>query len=92
MKGNAAQNNLSFSAYPLKVLKQEVSASSAPPQAQSTYLKALLNGKTRAASRVRVFPLVNPYPGAMKRPVTPKESKLPKDIELTERDWFNNYE
>lgn len=92
MKGNAAQNNLSFSAYPLRVLKQEVSASSAPqPQGQSTYLKALLNG-TRAAGRVRIFPLVNPYPGATRKPEVSKKNKLPNDIELTQREWFNNYE
>ncbi len=93
MKGNAAQNNLSFSAYPLRVLKQEASASSAPqPQGQSTYLTALLNGKAKAASRIRVFPMANPYPGAINKPIKPKQSKLPNDIELTEREWFNNYE
>jgi len=87
MKSNA-RHSLYFSAYPLKALNQEVSAPSV--QNQSPYLKAILSSKTRTLSRVRVFPMINPYRPTFK-PVG-KESKLPNDVELTEKEWFNNYE
>lgn len=77
-----------FSAYPLKAIKEP---SSSDKQPDSPFLKTLLSGKTKTSSRVRVFPMLNPYKG----PVTPapfEADKLPKDIELTEKDWFKNYE
>ncbi len=77
-----------FSAYPLKVMTNEPSA--IPSTNQSPYLKAILSGRTRTLSRVRVFPMINPY--RKTSTVTPENSKLPKDIELTEKEWFNNYE
>jgi hypothetical protein len=76
-----------FSAYPLKVIKE----SSSDKEPESPYLKALLSGKTKTSSRVRVFPMLNPYKGQSDQ-VPFDTSKLPKDIELTERDWFKNYE
>jgi hypothetical protein len=78
-----------FSAYPLKALTNEASAKSSSNQ--SPYLKAILSGKTRTLSRVRVFPMINPYRKSS-IPAIPETSKLPKDIELTEKEWFNNYE
>ena len=78
-----------FSAYPLKAVTNEASAK--PSSNQSPYLKAILSGKTRTLSRVRVFPMINPYRKSS-IPVIPETSKLPKDIEQTEKDWFNNYE
>jgi hypothetical protein len=88
MKSNA-QSTLYFSAYPLKALNEEPSVK--PSQGQSPYLKAILSGKTRTLSRTRVFPMVNPY-RKMVAPLAIDTSKLPKDIELTEKEWFNNYE
>jgi hypothetical protein len=87
MKSNARQS-VYFSAYPLKALEKEIARN---PNGQSPYLKAILSGKTRTMSRVRVMPMPNPY---LKTPAkfTPKAGQLPKDIELTEKDWFNNYE
>ena len=76
-----------FSAYPLKAVK----GSSSDNSPSSPYLKALLSGKTKTSSRVRVFPMTNPYNKQFK-PVPPEPGKLPKDIELTEKDWFKNYE
>ena len=98
MKSNA-EPSIYFSAYPLKAISPEVKTDSSADE-RSPYLKAILSGKTRVLSRVRVFPMTNPYrklPGAgnaYKTMVSPKaaESKLPTDIELTEREWFNNYE
>jgi hypothetical protein len=59
---------------------------------QSPFLRAILSGKTRAVvSRVRVFPLINPY----RKTDAAKwinSNKLPKDMEHPEKDWFNNYE
>lgn len=89
MKSNA-QPSLYFSAYPLKAVNPANSAADSSPS-QSPYLKAILSGKTKTVSRVRVFAMVNPYKGN-NHPLVPKPSKLPKDIELTDKDWFNNYE
>lgn len=88
MKSNS-QPSLYFSAYPLKALNQETSAK--PSNGQSPFLKAILSGKTRTMSRVRVFPLTNPYKQSTVL-IAVKNSKLPNDIELTEKEWFNNYE
>ena len=87
MKSNA-RKSVYFSAYPLKNVEREVSKNT---NGQSPYLKAILSGKTRTLSRVRVMPMVNPY---AKTPAkfTPKASQLPNDIELSQKEWFNNYE
>jgi hypothetical protein len=78
-----------FSAYPLRVIKDPV-LSDKPPG--SPYLKALLKGNPKPVTKkVRVFPMVNPYRGNFK--IAPEQKdKLPKDIELTVKDWFRNYE
>jgi hypothetical protein len=77
-----------FPAYPLRAIKDP---SSADKQPGSPYLKALLSGKTQSNSRVRVFPMTNPYTNQFK-PVPFAQEKLPKDIELVQKNWFNNYE
>jgi hypothetical protein len=77
-----------FSAYPLKAVTAATSPDNKP---ESPYLKALLSGKTKTGNRARVFPMINPYNKQMK-PVPIEMDKLPKDIELTEKNWFNNYE
>ena len=83
------QPSLYFSAYPLKALNQGASAK--PSEGKSPYLKAILSGKTRTISRVRVFPMINPYrQSALAKTKTTEQ--LPKDIALTEKEWFNNYE
>ena len=76
---------LYFSAYPLKAIKESSSSE------QSPFLKAILSGKTRTMSRVRVSPMLNPYKGTIKPPTSkPKNEK--KDIEPGGNEWFNNYE
>ena len=86
MKSNA-RPSLYFSAYPLKALRD--TETKADPTT-SPYLKAILCGKTKTLSRVRVMPMVNPY--TEKRLTVVKTSVLPVDIELTETEWYNNYE
>jgi hypothetical protein len=78
-----------FSAYPLRVIKDAESSDKKPG---SPYLKALLTGKSKpVVKKARVFPMVNPYRGNFK--MAPEQTdKLPKDIELTAKDWFKNYE
>ena len=78
-----------FSAYPLRIAKETESANKQPG---SPYLKAVLSGKNKTVvKKARVFPMVNPYRGNFK--ATPEQaSKLPKDIELTDKDWFKQYE
>jgi hypothetical protein len=82
-----AKSSIYFSAYPLKAIKKP---SSSDKQPDSPFLKALLSGKTKTSSRVRVFPMKNPYKDQI-NPVPPAADKLPKD-ELTAEDWFKNYE
>jgi len=88
MKSNVRPQSLYFSAYPLKAIQQETAKN---PNGQSPYLKAILSGKTKAVSRVRVLPMSNPY-AAKRVKFSPKPGQLPKDIEQTEKGWFNNYE
>lgn len=76
-----------FSAYPLKVIKDTAQ----DKEPSSPYLKALLSGSTKMPRRAKVFPMINPYSKQF-TPVPPDTEKLPKDIELTEKEWFNNYE
>ena len=86
MKSNVSPS-LYFSAYPLKAVQ---TASEQAGTVTSPYLKAILCGKTKTLSRVRVMPMINPY-RETKVPVT-REINLPNDIELTEKEWYNNYE
>jgi hypothetical protein len=76
-----------FSAYPLKA----ITSSSSGNKPDSPYLKAILSGKTKTSSPARVFPMINPYNSEYK-PAPLETGNLPKDIELTEKEWFNNYE
>ena len=75
---------LYFSAYPLKAIKKSSSE-------QSPFLRAILSGKTRTFSRVRVSPMLDLYKGTSK-PVTNKKVNEKKDIEPAGNGWFNNYE
>ena len=77
---------LYFSAYPLKAIKESSSSE------QSPFLKAILSGKTRTLSRVRVSPMLNPYKKTLKpsAPIKPVNEK--KDVEPGGNEWFNNYE
>ena len=88
---STVKSSFYFSAYPLKVIKNE-SPDKGPT---SPYLKALLSGKSKTSNQpgeARVFRLTNTYNNQV-RPVRAEEAdKLPKDIELTEKEWFNNYE
>lgn len=88
---STAKPSLYFSAYPLKAIK-ELSATNKQPE--SPYLKALLTGKSKPSSqprKARVLSMNNPYKSQF-NPAPVKADKLPKDIELTEKDWFKNYE
>ena len=80
MKSNK-QSPLYFSAYPLKVIKESSSE-------QSPYLKAVLSGKTRTMSRIRVTPMQNPY----SKKITLSSVKPAKNVEPEGKEWFNNYE
>jgi hypothetical protein len=82
---------LYLSAYPLTAVKQSNISSNKPG---SPYLRALLSGAntgTKEKSKVRKLSLAssNNY---QKRPQQSDKSKMPSNIELTEKDWFKNYE
>jgi hypothetical protein len=82
-----AKPSFYFSAYPLKVIKD----SSVNKEPSSPYLKALLSGTAKSRSRGKVLPMINPYNNQFS-PAPVEDDKLPKDIELTEKDWFKHYE
>lgn len=96
MKG-IARPTIYFSAYSLKNAEQKTPSSNEPSKS-SPYLRALLAGRSRTSSKVRVFPMINPYREKDARPVNSRPAiirhinQVPEDIELTEKKWFNNYE
>ena len=76
-----------FSAYPLKAIPK----SSESTGNQSPYLRSILAGSSniKTSSRVRVFPMANPYKASEG---TGRKAKLSKDIEAAGDEWFNHYE
>ena len=97
MKG-IAKPTIYFSAYSLRNAEPKTTASSNEPSKSSPYLRALLAGRSRTSSKVRVFPMINPYREKDARVVNARPAiirhinQVPEDIELTEKKWFNNYE
>jgi len=85
MKSNA-KSPLYFSAYPLKAIRESSPASSSP--GQTPYLRSVLSGKTKS-SRVRVFPMADPY--APKKELA-KPMKPPRQVEGSGDAWYHNYE
>ena len=79
-------SSLYFSAYPLKAILESTS------EEKSSFLKALLSGKTRSLSRVRVAPMLNPYKKDAASPDSEKKEKKSKDVEPTGEEWYKNYE
>ena len=86
MKSNA-KSPLYFSAYPLKAITE-----STPPAGSSTgqtpYLRSVLSGKTKT-SRVRVFPMADPYAQKKQRS---KPIKPAKQVEGSGEAWYHHYE
>ena len=85
---STAQSTLYFSAYPLKA----ITASASSSDNDSPYLKAVLAGNktTTRASRIRVYPMANPYP---KISAVPLHRIAPvKEVESGDKEWFNHYE
>jgi hypothetical protein len=76
-----------FAAYPLKAVK-ESNVNNLPPT--SPYLRALLSGARSNRSPLKVLPMINSP--RVDRMTAPSESRLPHDIELTEKTWFCSYE
>lgn len=76
------------SAYPLRVLEQ--AAADSAQTNQSTYLKGLISGTTRASViHLKVSPMKNPYP-AQTTPSLNAESAKSMGLlsEETRRAWF----
>jgi hypothetical protein len=84
---STAKSSLYFSAYPLKAIKEP----SPSTGTGSPYLRSVLagTGNIKTSSRVRVFPMANPYkqPISVTKPVNPA-----KDVEASGDEWFNHYE
>lgn len=81
-----------FSAYRLKTLEKAVSSSGETNQ--SPYLKAMLSGKAKTMSRVRVSPMLNPYKQRNAVIAEPgRQMQKPEEtIVSKEKNWFHNYE
>lgn len=80
-----------FSAYPLKAIPKE---NNSKPNL-TPYLQALLASQSRAASKFRVFPMVNPYPAGTPQQssgVKVRREESVKKVDAEQRDWFNHYE
>ena len=87
MKGKI-QSPHYFSAYPLKAIIPSTGSKS--NQQQTPYLRSVLSGKTRAAgSRVRVLPMVNPYPLNQS---LPQRMNPARHVDGSGDEWFNHYE
>jgi hypothetical protein len=89
---STAKSPVYISAYPLKAVKESAVNSNQP---HSPYLKALLSGTNKTttgnSSPARVLSLSHSN-RPTSNPVAFDRNKLPKDIELTDKDWFKNYE
>jgi hypothetical protein len=88
MKNNIVKSSFYFSAYPLKAI---TGAASPAKEQGSPYLRAVLKGKPKLVKQGKVLPMINPYDKQF-RPAPFDDDKLPKDIELVQKNWFNNYE
>jgi hypothetical protein len=88
---NSVRKPLYQSTYPLRaIIPSPVKSQS--QFSQSPYLRSILEGKSRMSVRDRVIPLISPYMQRPKPVQAPKESKVLKDIEMIEKNWFSNYE
>ena len=83
------QPNFYFSAYPLKVLKQE-------EPAKKTYLHIITKptSKKKYAEGLKVLPMVNPYSAKDEARLSKNQHKHShKDhVEDRDSDWFASYE
>lgn len=86
MKSNA-KSSLYFSAYPLKAITETTAKTST----DSPYLKAVLSGPSKSNSKMRVFPMINPYKEAA-TVVLPRVFKPAKHVEASGDEWFGHYE
>jgi hypothetical protein len=85
---NAAYPSLFFLANPLKAVQAEPAAAAADDNYQTPYLRSILSAKSAPH---KVYSLRN-IRDIFVSSVRPFVSTLPKDVELSEKDWFNNYE
>jgi hypothetical protein len=78
MKGNNKPAPY-FSRYPLKAIKSASSSNH-----DTTKIAA-----TRIISRLRVLPMVNPYPARL---ISINKIKLHDNVQPTDENWFGSYE
>lgn len=84
---NTARPMSYFSAYPLRFYTGK-----SKKEVESPYLEAVLSaGKKKAGNSLRIFPMTLPHvPVARLLPLD--TAKLPPDIGVTDKTWFNHYE
>ena len=58
-------------------------------QQQTPYLRSVLSGKTKASSRIKVLPMVNPYP---EKQALPMPMKPARHVDGSGDEWFHHYE
>lgn len=83
---STAHPSLFFLANPLKAVQAEPASSA--DNYQTPYLRSILSAKS-APSRVYSLRSIRDIFVSTVRPFV---SALPNDIEVSEKDWFNNYE
>ena len=84
---STAYPSLFFLANPLKAVQAEPAAAS-DDNYQTPYLRSILSAKSGPS---RVYSLRS-IRDILVSTVRPFVSALPNDIEVSEKDWFNNYE
>lgn len=85
---NKVHHSLFFLSNPLKVAEAEPASASSEKKYQTPYLKALLTSRKPSAKVYSINGISNMINKSVKRFV----SKIPKNIETSEKEWFNNYE
>jgi hypothetical protein len=86
MKNLSVQNNLYFSAYPLKAIP----ASCSDQSAESSVLH--ITSKTKTSGRIRVHPMANPYKKEEINAPVVKKIKPTEDTGENINGWYCSYE
>jgi hypothetical protein len=86
MKNSLSKPVMYFSAYPLKALKN------AAPDDSSENSSLHISSKVKAAGRIKVHPMANPYKAQIKPAPRIKPSALKEDTVDNTKGWYGNYE
>jgi len=85
---SSSHPNFYFSAYPLKVLKQQE-----PEKKSYLHIYSKPDGKKKYAEGLKILPMVNPYTEKDELRLQNLNKKThPDNVEDRDSDWFASYE